>query len=365
MLNKLGKKNVSMLLILISIPILLIIFLVVIRSCSSSGSSYSDYEKKMVSAAEKYFKNMNNLPVGEGDQVSVSLEDLVSKGMIKSPIKALDDKSCTGYVSVRKNGSLDKNEKNGFYLYIPNLNCEKYNTVHLVDKLKDQIVFEKSGLYEIDDEYVFKGNKVNNYVKFFDTMYRVISVDNNGIIKMVKVDKERNSYNWDNKYNSQRKMISGKNDYSDSNLIDKLSDLYKKMSDNNKKHIVAYSVCAGNRSEKYYNIDTINECSNRVDGQYLSVLNLYDFARASYDPECNSYNSPSCRNYNYLYKTIDSTWLLNGNSDNSYGVFYYSFGKIYLSDANNNLSINIVIYIDGNELYTSGDGSFEKPYIIK
>jgi hypothetical protein len=50
--------------------------------------------------------------------------------------------------------------------YIVNLECEKYSTVKLIDKLKEDIVTSKSGLYVTNDGYIYKGDKVNNFVSF-------------------------------------------------------------------------------------------------------------------------------------------------------------------------------------------------------
>lgn len=364
MLKKLDKKFIYICCAIIVLPILLILFLMMIRGCSGT-MSYESYEEKMLSAAKKYVKKKDILPISEGGEVEVSLDELVDDGYIKSVEKALDDTSCNGYVKVKNNGASVEENEGGFYYYTPYLLCDDYKTTYLIDKLTEEIVTSESGLYATDNGYVYKGKKVDNYVKLGDKIYRIISIDNNGILKLVKVDQEKNRVIWDQKYNSEKERIYGKNDYSDSNMIEILHERYNRFSDDVKEHLVAYNVCYGNRNLEYKNVDKLQECSATLENQFVSLLNTYDYAMASYDPECTSIDDGSCRNYNYLYESIDTTWLMNGNADNTYEVYYYDQGYIETSKANSNKKYNIVIYINGNELYNKGDGTQDNPYIIK
>ena len=365
MLKSLSKKNLYVLIGLLSFPIFLIILLMILKGCSGGTQSYKSYENSMINSAKKYFENKNLLPKNEGGEVTVSLDDLVGEGYISSSLKKLKDDSCTGSVTVKNHGASLKENHGGFYSYIPNLVCDDYKSVHLIDKLKEGIVTEKSGLYEVGDELIYKGAKVNNYVSFFDKTYRIISIDSNGIMKLIKDSPEKETAVWDYKYNVEVENSFGKNDFSDSNIIEVLKDLYLSTSDKQKKHLIAYSVCYGNRSENYSGIDKSNECSKIIDNQFISMISTYDFARASYDPQCNVINAGSCHNYNYLFDFLRTTWTVNGDADSTYKVYYYSQGYIFLTRANNAKKFNIVIYLDANELYTKGDGSLENPYVIK
>ena len=98
--------------------------------------------------------------------------------------------------------------------------------------------------------------------------------------------------------------------------------------------------------------------------QVISLVNVSDFARASLDPDCNSIDGRSCRNYNYLYEVLNSTWTLNSASNNSYEVFYLSSGVAQVATASDYNEYNIIIYIDGDETVKSGNGTINDPYII-
>ena len=355
-MGSVNKKTIIIFSSIICVPILIILLLVLMRGCSKS-LTYDVYEDKMIDAAEKYAKEKNKLPKNDGGIVIIDLDALEKNGYLKKSKEVFKNETCSGTVTVKNN--------NGNYLYVPDLQCEKYKTRHLIDILLENVVDNKSGLYKTDDGYVYKGLKVNNYVSIHKKMYRIISIDNNNILKLVSLKQEDKTYTWDTKYNVEKKQSVGKNDYADSNIYDLLNEKYQQMSKSEKKHFVSYDLCIGKRSKENLSIDKTEECSSILPNQFIGLLNTYDFAMASYDSDCKDIKSGACQNYNYLLKSLNTTWLLNGVSNNSYDVFYYSSGYINYSNAYYSKKIHYVFYIDGNELYVKGDGTKENPYVLK
>jgi hypothetical protein len=299
--------------------------------------------------------------------LTVKLSTLVKKGYIKSTEELLDDTTCEGRVSVRRNGTSVETNNGGFLSYIVDLKCKTYSTIHLVDKIKEEIVTEGDGLYQDNDSYLFRGKKVKNYITFFGHNYRIMSIDKDGILKLVKVEPEIPERIWDNKFNVETNRATGKNIYKDSVMVDYLLNDYsntKKISTKAKEYVVAYDVCVGKRNSSNLAIDTALDCSEKLENQLISLMNVSDYARASLDPDCSSLRTPSCNNYNYLYGIASSTWTMNGILDNTYEVILLSDGLIELMNANTYNTYNLVIYIDGNNLYTTGTGSINDPYVI-
>ena len=367
-LKKLDKKFLIMVGVIIGLPIVILIFLAILQGCGNRKITYDKYESKMIGAMEKYVKASKKTPTEEGEIVTVKLSTLVKKGYIKSTEELLEDTTCEGSVSVRRNGSSVESTNGGYLNYTVNLECDDYSTVHLVDKIKENIVTEESGLYETQYGYVFKGNKVKNYINFFGHIYRIVSIDQDNIIKLVKAEPEVTNRIWDNKYNVESKKNSGKNIYKDSMILYYLLEDYKnvkKFSNKAREYVVAYDVCIGKRNSTNYVNDREIDCSEKLEKQIISLVNISDYANASLDPDCVDLNSLSCNNYNYLYQVVPSTWTLNTSLDNSYDVIYLSNGLMYSQSANTNNEYNIVIYIDGNQLYTSGSGSANDPYLYE
>lgn len=365
-LKRLDKKFLIIVGCIFCIPILLIIILALVQGCNRK-ITYDKYEKKMISALESYIKDENKTPKLEGETFSISLAKLVEKEYIKSTEKMLDDDSCEGTVMVRNNGASVEENGSGFLNYTVNLECKDYSSVHLIDKLMEDLTTEESGLYQVGEEYIFRGNKVDNYIMISQIPYRIISMDKDGILKLIKIDPESPSKVWDDKFNVETNRNSGINLYKDSRMIEYLKGNYnntKRTPKNMKKHLIAYDVCIGKRSNLDTTINKEVDCSLKLEDQIISLLNVSDYALASLDPNCINLRSRSCNNYNYLRNVVSSTWTLNSSSDNTSDVMYISDGLMEIQNGRYTEQYNLVIYIDGNELYTSGKGTIESPYLL-
>lgn len=367
MLKKLDKKFLILAGFLVLFPIITLILLMLLQSCENKTGSYEKYEEKMTDAAKVYFKKNKLLPKNEGDIFTVKLSTLVNNGYIKSSEKYLNDSSCTGTITVRRNGVLEQNE-GGFLNYISSLKCKNYKTNTLGNLIMKDLTTKDSGLYKVGNEYIYKGNQLNNYITFYGTDYRIMGLTSNGLIKLIKSEPEITSRLWDNKYNIEVKHSYGKNIYSDSLILQYLMEDYKNNKKNSKKakpHIVANNICIGKRKKDDVSISKELDCQNVLQNQLLSILSVSDYAMASLDPDCNSVVSKSCNNYNYLHHVASSTWTSNAVLDNTYEVFYVSDGIIYSQEANKYNEYNTIIYLDANEKVNLGTGSLEKPYILK
>ena len=365
-IKKLSKGVIILLCCLILIPVFIIIFLAILQGCAGKKISYDKYENKMVAATKKYLKKEKLLPKEEAESIVVNLDDLVSEGYIKSPEDLVKDKSCVGSVTVRLNGSNEKSNNGGIYNYNAQLKCDKYKSKSLINLMMEDLTTQESGLYKVNNTYVYKGDRTNNYLKFYGVLYRIINVDEAGIVKLVKEDPESAMF-WDNKYNSKMDQNLGKNIYKDSYIVQKLNDFYitkKKLKLAARDKVVAYDVCIDAK-----NIDDVSipykTCQNVLENQYITLLDVRDFANASLDPECTSLDSKSCRNYNYMKSMNLSTWTINAVSDDDYQVYYFENGYLRYTQANYYLDYNVVIHIDGQEIVKSGDGSKKTPYVIE
>ena len=366
-IKKIDKKILIIAGVIVLAPILIIVFLAIIQGCSNSKITPEKYEKKMIEAAEKYFKDKNTLPDSESENNTVDLSVLVEEGYIKSTEKLIRDNTCNGRVSVRRNGLVDE-ENEGYLNYTVKLECDKYKTNSLTNSIMNDLTTEGSGLYKQENGYLFKGDEVDNYLTLFDDNYRIISIDSEGIIKLVKVDAESPDRYWDVKYNADTGMSSGKNIYEDSQMRKYLIDIYnntKKTSEDLKQHIVSKDICVGSRDVTNFAINEDSECSNILNNQVISLLGVTDYAKASLDPDCIDLTSKSCRNYNYMRHLFSETWTSIPVSSNSYEVYYIYNGLVRYQSANKYASYNTVIYIDGDEIIDSGNGSKNSPYVIE
>ena len=346
---------------LLGFVVLLILIFVVIKLFSGPGKNYEKLENKLVDAAKDYLsENPSKVPARD-ESIRLDAKTLIAEGNLKELNEYVDD-TCTGSVLVMNNG--------GNSLYLPTLECTEYTTQHLSTKIIDDNLVANSedpyepGLYEVDGEFVFKGKYPNNYVSFGGLVWRIMRIDANGNIKLIKNTSERSKSLWDNKYNVELEKTVGINDYKNSYLVERLNESYSEVNDKNKAHIIPHEVCVGKRAKTNTDLSYEIDCSEKIDGQYISVINTLDFPNASLDEHCTEVGAGACTNYNYLYSVISSSWTSIGVSDNTNEVFNISGGYSNEKKKKNNLNYSWVIYISGDEPFTKGTGTEEDPYVV-
>ena len=328
----------------LAIVILLIVILIgyIMSLFNKKSYSYNDVEDIMRDSAISYFQdNKKNLPVSNKNDVEISDAVLTEEGYMKPLGKLINNDSCSGKVVVKKIASKE-------YKYTSYLNCgDNYKTREFYKELLStkNIVNSGYGLYKINNEYVYRGKNVNNYVKFSDSdlLWRIVKITSNNEIVLIQADRTVNSYVWDERYNSAIEDTSGINVFDKSHISTVLKVLYKGYygnpdSDNyyekygeyqdevkiltkkDKEKVKTHKACVGLRSVDDTSRDGSSECQVTADLKF-SLLPVYDFMNASIDPGCKTTTSPECQNYNYLVEK-SGFWLANGDNSNSSYVYY-------------------------------------------
>lgn len=356
-MTEVRKKLIRNLIIIIGIFVLVAIILLLYQGCSNKKLSYSQIENKLKIASQKYLKKMELLPTNEADIAIVGSEVLISNGYLKKMESMTDDKNCYGKVTVQKNG--DK------YDYMPYLKCDNYETSTLMNAIASNVVTEEDGLYYQNNEYVFKGKKVNNYLKFSNRLWRIIKITEDGYLKLISVDNEKNRYQWDDKYNIDVDKYYGINDFEKSEIKERLLEIYNDeevISDKSK--VVARNLCIGKRSKNDFSFNDV-ECSKKTEDKYfIDLPTNYDITIASTDKNCKNLESASCTNFNYFYDFFTESWSIIGVKEDSSLVYLARIANLYDIEAKSHEYVHIVIYINANTILKSGDGTEENPYKI-
>lgn len=350
----------------IGLGILIVLLLIVWIFSMIMGQrlSYDKIEDKMRTAAQKYYEKNKQLLPSHGGEVSVDVTTLSSAKFMKSLDKlAPKGVSCTGKVVVKEN--------DGIYSYVPYLDCgEKYTSVELYKKVIDEknIVTTSNGLYQMNNEYVFRGEEVNNYVQTGEYMWRIVKVTPDNEIQLILSNSKFKSP-WDNRYNIERQNNVGINDYSVSRIRSYLDDLYQEnelFSDSLKSKMVAFDLCTTKRTEEVAINDGSIECATTLQDQKVGLLPLYSYINASLDVTCKQSLDAQCQNYNYLGLEEYNWWTLTGDGGNTYRVYSINVsGNTFTSYASNNIYVRPVIQLSNDVMYQSGSGTEEDPYIIQ
>ena len=341
------------------IIIVFILFLLVfiIGTLKNRKLSYTKLEEKITLAAKEYYKDHESLlPIATS--TSVTSNTLVKEKYIKDLSNYTND-NCSSVTYVEYN---DSN-----YLYTTELTCSKYSSLTLSNYIKnnEKIVSDNYGLYNINGDLIYRGEKVNNYLNINGKIWRILRINEDGTIRIMLNDRI-DSIIWDDRFNIQYNDYVGINDFNKSRLKDylvKFSNNTEYVNDNFKRIIVSKNVCLDKKDHLELSDRFSIDCISYSEEKYMfTLINFEEYYAASIDLNCNGALAKSCTNYNYLnasnYWTI--TPLLNDTSK------VIVVGNNTSSPrANSSYSIHPVTTISNHVLYGSGDGSSSNPYIIK
>ncbi len=367
--NKAKKKMMLFMGVVIGFVVLILLVLLLSSLFIKKSYSYEDIEEVIKNATVSYFKDHPDLlPQVDGGIVEIEVDNLVSAEKMK-PLNEYTKEgvSCTGRTLVEKTGSE--------YLYTPYLDCgEDFITQELYKKVTEKVATSGYGLYKINNDYVYRGEKVNNYVELDEGLWRIVKVTSNNRIMLIKELSSGSSLAWDNRYNSTVGYTSGINNYTASRIKEYIDKMYTDpdkalneimLSSSDKEKLLSFNQCIGKRGLN----DTDNsgniECSQVMENQKVGLLTASDYIMASLDGNCKSIANEACQNYNYLVEDY-SWWLATANKDNTDKVYSIdNYGRMASSNAMEFAYVRPVIYLNSKVLYKSGDGSKDKPFKLK
>ena len=291
--------------------------------------------------------------------------DLVKAEDMNSIASYLKDEntSCEGEVTVTN--------INGNYRYTSILDCgeNSYQTKKLLDYINDYVtpVTSGNGLYELNNELVYRGDDVDNYIKLGDITYRIVKYTD-GKPVIIYTGKEYSSV-WDDRYNIEREDTSGINDYKVSRIKEYLNNLYDGstfLSKENKLLVTQHDLAIGKRSNADNDKTGSLEKSEIIEGEYVGLLPLNDYLNASLDANCTQTDSRSCFNYNYLSKYKYNWWTMTANSKSTYKTYRINgSGSANATMTNGNGYVRPVLYLASDTIYVLGNGSKNNPFIVR
>lgn len=268
------------------------------------------------------------------------------------------------------------------------------------------------GLYKDtyeDGRCIYKGANPNNYVTFNDELWRIISVENDGKLKIIKnndIGMQRydstglrttgycsNSLALEygcNAWMQSSNFINGNL----SGVVNKDAELnthlnttyYGSLNSKSKEKIINYSWGVGAVPFNSANLQTQITQENQIKWSgYVALPSVSEYIRTSINPKCTNLTSyyysadGSCwkngESHNWLYKVLTNNstkigWLLNAHQD-AYSVFCAtgqneregSIDRAY-SRGSARLYAYPTVYLKF-DIYLKGLGTETDPYIIK
>ncbi len=357
MLNIDNKKLYKMLGSVMGVLILILVFIFIIIGIASSKVSDKKLPLVIEQAAIKYYiDHEDELPL-EGEKNTLDASTLISSKYMKSFEKMTKNTGCSAKVVTTNN--------NGEYSHIVSIDCNEFKTQSIYDVVSNTATTTGEGLYSDNGTYYYKGEYVDNYIQINNELYRIVSIDEDGNLKLTSTVLSDSSYSWDDRYNVEKQQDGlGINNYEVSRIREYINAIYSKYNSNLKKHIIKSSWCVGTRSINDGS-KTLDECSNTV-SDYVGLITLEEYVRPSTDVNCNGVFDGACINYNYLSAMYEKNfWTAIAVSDNSYEAF--RIGSGYIEEKRTYISGKVLVMfkIDGSNLYVSGTGTLTDPYVIR
>lgn len=358
------EKLKKIIFIVLGCFVILFLFLFIMSSCSKKYTP-EKLESVIISKAENYYSvHKDELP-SKGGVTTISLADLVNKGIIKELNKLLDkNTTCSGTLTIENN--------NDYYMYSPSLSCTMSNDTYVSNNLREtlleNVVTSGNGLYVVGDSYYFRGDKVDNYLILDGLLWRITKINNDNSIRLIEADR-RDPVVWDDRYNSDTLASTGINHYYNNDLNsrikDELDNIYNSediISNKLKGFIKKTQLCIGKRDTEASINDGSIECATTLDNQYLGLIQLNEYMLASLDSNCLNAKSTACRNYNYLADFKNSYWTITANSESTSQIYKINTTILPTSASNSGMA-RLVINISENTNVT-GTGTEEDPYVV-
>ena len=268
------------------------------------------------------------------------------------------------------------------------------------EQLTSNLVTSGDGLYEDTYEpgrYVYKGANPNNYITFNNEEWRIVAVEADGTLKIIRNasigerafdsqgyrDKTSNgaggtycaiSENGCNAWAKSENFVNGI--YSGTVSKDAQLNTYL----NNDYYNTLSNSAQGKVQSHVYGIGTVIYDNTDLAGQIASengatwtgsigLMSASDYLRANSnieqcrDSNLNNKNYVTCKTTNYLFSG-NRIWTISPNADGSFVVFFvYSNGGIGADYAFNAHAVLPVLHLK-SDIILSGEGTQSKPYTM-
>lgn len=351
MKNEKGFTLVELITVIVVIAIVAVIATrtVTNKINSSKEKAYNIQVNNIKDSAKKYMLENTDEDKYHLDTMCITIAMLqekgyLEKGNISNPKTNKDFDVNKNYVKVKYN--LESNQ----YEYDFTDDCTEINVVPAAETIISnndvKITNKADGLYETTDSYVYRGTNPNNYIKF-----------NNGTWRIVSIDKETMMIKIVNLQGTQKQI-------SETELIKDLNDDFENGTtypQSTKDYINLNSKWnSGSISE--LDTSTILKSVEKQSNSFntISLLTVGEYVDASLNKNC--YSTNSCSSY---LSTNSNYWLLNNTSDNK-NWYVTSENKLaYATQSTQLYNVYPCLYLTLNSSIASGNGTAAEPYELQ
>ena len=241
------------------------------------------------------------------------------------------------------------------------------------DQLLENVVDSGDGLYKDEYEngrYIYKGANPNNYITFNNETWRIISVENDGTIKIMRNESIGNQV-WD---------ADNSNAWETSDIKTYLNGEYLSSITTNQDKIISHTWSIG--GVEWNNSDLAGQIAaeNGSQSQSASVgmITVSEYLRANTNLEqCGSFslnntNYSTCKTTNWIFNIVPSggrLWTISPHT--SFGLFVFDVdgatsdpGLVSYFNVFNSIGVSPAVYLT-SDITLTGEGTEDNPYVIE
>jgi len=215
--------------------------------------------------------------------------------------------------------------------------------------------------------YVYKGANPDNYITFNGELWRILAVESDGTLKIMKKDSIGNMV-WDPSNSNNWARPADLNTYLN-------NDYYNSLSSEAQSLIQTHSWGIG--AVKHGNTDLAAQIQSENSTTWtgnIGLMSASDFLRANPNTEqcgnhnLNNSNTSTCKTTNYIFSSVPTSgylWTISPDASDTRNVFYVdSSGYAHGLDAFDSYTgVVPAVYLTSN-IHLDGEGTVHDPYTI-
>ena len=241
-------------------------------------------------------------------------------------------------------------------------------------ELKNNVVTSGDGLYKDtyeEGKYIYRGADPNNYITFNDEMWRIIAVEPDETLKIIKKD-SIGAKAWDTSYSGAWATATLNTFLND--------DYYNSLTTKAISQIQKYNWSVGGiffSADQTFQTDLAQSQSVKWNGN-IGLMGALDYVQASTNSNCtslyaNNYDVPACYTnsdtHNWLFNSEINQWTISGRLN--YETIVWTI--MHSGDVNGSYAsagvgltndVRPSVYLK-SEITLSGEGTQSDPYTIK
>ena len=248
----------------------------------------------------------------------------------------------------------------------------KCNPKNIQDKILKDLTTEGDGLYKdeyTEGRYIYRGANPDNYIKFNSELWRIISLENDEVIKIIKSN-AINDMAWDEQNSNDWLKPATINIYLNESY-------YESLSEESQNLIITHNWEVGMVSSDNDNMQLeLQEEEKKTWNGKIGLISHSEYLRANSNIKLcgtdkkNDENHITCNQTNWLYSLGLYWWTISGRIDSNFLVWDVNGGGTF-SDAfpaagneNHYRYVFPVLHLS-KDIKICGEGTHDNPYIIK